>query len=142
MTFAQSISTCLKKYADFKGRAGRSEYWWFALFLFIGSFASRYGGSLYFIWTIVFLLPNLAVSVRRLHDTNHSGWWILFPVVNLVFLVMPTKPGANRFGGDSGIGAYTPVTDSDVHQTSSNCPQCGKLRLPGQNYCQGCGHAF
>ena len=74
MTFSESISTCFENFANFKGRARRSEFWWFTLFVnliglvpFIGNLAS-----------IVFFIPWLAVATRRLHDTNHSGWWLLF----------------------------------------------------------------
>ncbi|HSM94581.1 MAG TPA: DUF805 domain-containing protein [Rhizomicrobium sp.] len=82
MTFDQAIVSCFKKYAVFKGRAPRSEYWWFVLFIFLAEAAAvivDVTAGTNFIADIVelaFLLPQLAVSVRRLHDINRSGWWI------------------------------------------------------------------
>ena len=68
MDFGDAISICFKKYADFTGRARRSEYWWFMLFTALVSWTC--------IGSLVCLLPNLAVTVRRLHDTNRTGWWV------------------------------------------------------------------
>ena len=94
--FIGSISTCFTKYADFSGRASRSEYWWFFLFCGILSFIVEFipeillhnqnlnyasYASLWFflsgIVTLVLFLPSLAVAVRRLHDIDRSGWWWL-----------------------------------------------------------------
>ena len=86
--FGESIGTCMNKFVTFSGRASRSEYWYFGLFVFLVSVvcsildvAISDGnkediGVFQGIATLVFLLPNLAVTVRRLHDTNRSGWWI------------------------------------------------------------------
>ncbi|NBR76398.1 MAG: DUF805 domain-containing protein [Actinobacteria bacterium] len=60
--------------------------------------ASGFGDSLGGLVTIALLLPSLAVGVRRMHDTNHRGWWILFPIVNLIFLVSKSDTVENRFG--------------------------------------------
>lgn len=107
----------LKKYAEFSGRARRSEYWYFTLFNIIasillaivdavfGTFSAEAGmGVLGGIYTLAVLIPSIAVSVRRLHDTGRSGWWILLavlPIANLVllvFMVLDSNPGENRFG--------------------------------------------
>ena len=104
MNFQESIQVCFKKYADFTGRATRPEYWWFALFLVIGSLVtssiSVYLGYLFTLGTIV---PSLAAAARRLHDTNRSGWWQLIgliPVVGwivlIVFLAQPGQPETSR----------------------------------------------
>ena len=69
VTFGEAISVCFKKYATFKGRARRSEYWWWQLFCFILSIATCGIGY------IVVLIPNIAVTFRRLHDVGRSGWW-------------------------------------------------------------------
>jgi uncharacterized membrane protein YhaH (DUF805 family) len=86
--FGEAISTCMNKFVTFSGRASRSEYWYFALFVFLvsivcsildGAFSPGYRqemGVFQGISSLVFLLPNLAVTVRRLHDTDRSGWWI------------------------------------------------------------------
>lgn len=106
MKFDESIRVCFSKYADFSGTASRSEYWWFMLFLFLGSAAasvvSQNLGTLFLIAT---LLPSLAAASRRLHDTERSGWWqliCLIPVagfiVLIVFLAQEGKPAAQATG--------------------------------------------
>lgn len=80
MSFGQSIHTCLSKYADFKGRAGRPEYWWFFLFCLLlgwGAGLIDRSGTLAGVINLAFLLPSLAAATRRLHDTGRSGWWQL-----------------------------------------------------------------
>ena len=98
-TFVEAITVCLAKYVDGKGRASRSEYWYFALFHFI--VVTLTGG----LGEIVLLLPGLTVSVRRLHDVGKSAWallWILVPIVGwillIVYAVRPGEPAMNRFG--------------------------------------------
>ena len=54
----------------------------------------------YYIYALAVLTPALAVGVRRMHDTDHSGWWLLFPLVNLLFAVRAGQRGGNRFGSD------------------------------------------
>lgn len=110
----------LKQYAVFSGRARRKEYWFFFLFNFIanvilgvvdymtGTFSETLSmGLLSGIYTVAVLIPSIAVSVRRLHDTNRSGWWLLIalvpfigPLVVLIFMVLDGTPGDNRFGPD------------------------------------------
>jgi uncharacterized membrane protein YhaH (DUF805 family) len=83
----------LEKYADFSGRAPRAEFWWYVLAVFILSIVAKiidsllgmhvwgpYGLVSVIVW-LGLLVPNIAVSVRRLHDTNRTGWWLLVPVV-------------------------------------------------------------
>ncbi len=105
MTFSQSIGVCLSKYADFKGRASRSEYWWFVLFIvLIAAAASLVSGTLYALTTLALLLPHAAVSVRRLHDIDRNGWWILLgliPLVNLLLIYWYCLKGdetSNQYG--------------------------------------------
>ena len=110
--------TALKKYAVFSGRSRRSEYWYFILFYLIiyialsfidgvtGTFDAKSGiGLLTAIFSLALLIPSLAVSVRRLHDTDRSGWWLLIGLVPLigaivliVFFVQDSGAGTNRFG--------------------------------------------
>jgi uncharacterized membrane protein YhaH (DUF805 family) len=114
MTFQDSIRTVLSKYATFTGRAERPEYWWWVLGVLIaagvaslldgmifGSDTAILGGLL----SLAIIVPNIAVGVRRLHDTDRSGWWLLLtliPVIGLLvliwFMIQPGTPGANRFG--------------------------------------------
>lgn len=91
MNMIDSVMTCFHKYTDFSGRASRSEYWYFWLFNVIIelviSFSHVAALSLIMLFLVV---PLLAVSARRLHDTNHSGWWMLCPIVNIVFYCTPS----------------------------------------------------
>jgi uncharacterized membrane protein YhaH (DUF805 family) len=93
MTPIEWATRPLKKYADFSGRAPRAEYWWFYLFLIIAYFVAVFidmtlGSSLigpYGILTtllwLAILIPTIAVGVRRLHDIDRTGWWMLAPIV-------------------------------------------------------------
>ncbi|UVK90905.1 DUF805 domain-containing protein [Pseudomonas sp. B21-051] len=95
----------LKNYAEFKGRATRREYWMFVLInlgicIVMGVLDAMLNtnGVLYNLYNLAMLLPSIAVGARRMHDTDRSGWWLLLPIVNLVFLVQDSQPGPNRFG--------------------------------------------
>ena len=110
----------LKKYAVFSGRARRTEFWYFVLFniivtivlsvidRLIGTFSGATNlGILSGIYSLAVLIPTLAVAVRRLHDTDRTGWWILIglipligTIVLLVFYLTPGTPGSNRYGPD------------------------------------------
>jgi len=92
MTFQESITTCFRKYADFSGRASRSEYWWFMLFYFLASAAcSMLGQIAAGLFSLAMLLPMLSAASRRLHDTNRSGWWqliALLPIIGFIVLIV------------------------------------------------------
>ena len=92
MTFAESVSTCLKKYVDFNGVASRSEFWWFILFVFIVAVVLGWASPLLAnIFGLAMLLPELAVGARRLNDTGRSGWWqllLLIPVIGVIILIV------------------------------------------------------
>ena len=102
----------LKQYVGFSGRAQRMEFWMYNLINFLILIGIAIieaiigtGGIIYFIYALGVFLPGLAVAVRRLHDTNHSGWWLLIslvPVIGIiiliVFWVQDSHPGANDFG--------------------------------------------
>ena len=101
-----------KKYAVFSGRARRKEYWMFVLIniivalLLAGAAAvAKPLAILYLLYSLAVTIPGLAVSVRRLHDTGHSGWWLLIcflPLVGaialLVFMVLDSEAGDNEYG--------------------------------------------
>jgi len=112
VTFFAAVTNCFEKYASFRGRASRSEYWYFVLFCFLGGlllgvlekFDDRLG-----IATLIFnfgtFLPSLAVGARRLHDTDRSGWWLLLwllPIIGWLILIIwaciAGTDGPNRFG--------------------------------------------
>jgi uncharacterized membrane protein YhaH (DUF805 family) len=129
MSFAEAIKTCFQKYAEFRGRASRPEFWWFVLLYYIVIFAvgvplvfgqpsfdwngmtGAVFGLLFGLASLALLLPYLAVGVRRLHDTGKSGaWWfiVLVPfgwVVLLVFFASEGDPGSNRYGPPPGVQA-------------------------------------
>ena len=89
MRFQESIRVCFTKYADFNGRAGRPEYWWFALFIIVTSLVmSKLSPTLGGVFSLATLLPSIAAAARRLHDTNRSGWWQLIAVVPLVGIIV------------------------------------------------------
>lgn len=117
----------LKKYADFSGRARRSEYWLFTLFIILVEVAymillSVLGGGmgqgqmnglgmgltgLYVLFVLGIIIPSLAVGFRRLHDTDRSAWWLLIAflpfiggLVLLIFNLLPGTTGPNKYGPD------------------------------------------
>ena len=140
MGFVESIKHNFSHYADFSGRAQRSQFWWWYLFLIIVSavlnvidsligwgigkttyeftmndqvteIASPGVGILSIIWALAVLIPTLAVMARRLHDTDRSGWWILWGyllalvccigfIVLLVFWIQRGTSGENKYGAD------------------------------------------
>jgi uncharacterized membrane protein YhaH (DUF805 family) len=175
----------MKKYAVFTGRARRKEYWMFHLVnfvillpimgvaiagilmqprthrpgLFLPFFLIAFGYSL------ATLIPSLAVSVRRLHDTDLSGWWLLISLVPLggivvfVFHVLDGTPGPNRYGPNpkggvtSAAGQYGAYEKLAMAQAAANatttqptirafegfCTKCGTGLVPGSRFCMSCG---
>jgi uncharacterized membrane protein YhaH (DUF805 family) len=119
VNFFEAIKICFSKYVDFTGRAPRSEYWWFVLFVFVLAVVfTVVDPERAFIFHLGVLLPQLAVSVRRLHDVNRSGWWLLIlfvPLVGyIVLLVWFCQKGeavANLYGppplADGALAAET-----------------------------------
>jgi uncharacterized membrane protein YhaH (DUF805 family) len=118
MGFGEAVTTCMSKYATFSGRARRSEYWWFVVFeivvllLALGLdnvlHTTVNGGGVgwvYFVAVLALVIPNIAVTVRRLHDTGRSGWWWFLSLlcgigalVVFVFCLLDTTPGPNQYG--------------------------------------------
>ena len=106
MTFVESITTCFSKYATFRGRASRAEYWWWVLFCVVGQVVlgeldHRWGG----LFALATLLPYIAVATRRLHDTDRSGWFQLvgfIPLIGwlvLIYWCVQDSQEPNRFNG-------------------------------------------
>jgi uncharacterized membrane protein YhaH (DUF805 family) len=115
MNFVEAIKSAFSNYANFKGRAIRSEYWWFWLFMFIVNtglnVATELNDDLVGLLIVCALAlalvaPSIAVAVRRLHDVNRSGWWMLlaFTIIGVIpllyWLIKKGTDGPNRFGED------------------------------------------
>ncbi len=121
MGFMDAVKLFFARYTDFNGRSRRSEYWWPVLFhtlvyvvalllsVVLGSISELLGaivGIALLIYYVAILIPSLAVGVRRLHDRDMSGWWLLLGFVPfagfvlLVFFVLEGTNGPNKFGPD------------------------------------------
>ena len=179
MGFGEAVRTVFGKYATFRGRARRAEYWWWALFVILVSIVLSVADSVLFgtvtrtpggfeaqtdtpwlsmLFMLVTFLPGLAVTVRRLHDTDHSGWWLLAPygtafagafsyglgldilgavgvigmiattVLLLVWMVRRGTPGTNRFGPDPLEGSGG--TDGGGHGGTGTGSQSNPIEVP------------
>ena len=113
----------IKKYAKFEGRANRPQYWYFVLTQFLAFFILELlcvipfvniiaGLALLVLW-LGLIVPGIAVAVRRLHDTNKSGWWLLLcfvpfvgSIVILVFMCLEGTKGANKYGDEPVVENY------------------------------------
>ncbi len=123
----------LKNYAVFTGRTRRSEYWFFVLFNLIIGFVlgvidgllnlsiGKNTGVLGTIYSLAVFIPSIAVMVRRLHDTNRSGWWIfigLIPIVGaivlIIFAIQDGTPGENKYGQNPKSASATTVSEDTV----------------------------
>ncbi len=99
MNFQTAIRSGFQNYTNFKGRASRAEYWWWALFTVILSILlSSISDSLGNLGSLVTLLPSIALAIRRVHDVDRAGWFILVPIYNLVLVLRRGDSGENRFG--------------------------------------------
>jgi uncharacterized membrane protein YhaH (DUF805 family) len=96
----------LKNYATFSGRARRSEYWYFVLFnIIISIVLGLIGGMLELgflsnLYSLLIIVPSIAVGVRRMHDVGKSGWFLLIPIYNLILAVTEGTKGTNAYGAD------------------------------------------
>lgn len=164
MDFQTAVRTCLRKYATFSGRASRPEYWYFVLFGFLGQLVLGIadnilfdagqissgpgmfsfdggGGPLGGLFGLALLLPGLAAAVRRLHDSDRTGWWLLLvvipligPLVVLYFLVQPSSPGPNRFGGQRlDPKAWGPLPEAQPWGAPPPVPQPPAADYPASN---------
>ncbi|MFZ4541143.1 MAG: DUF805 domain-containing protein [Rickettsiales bacterium] len=124
MNLLDAVKTCFNKYATVSGRAARSEFWFWVLFVFLGSLIlgiidgilfgvvdaagqSKGSGPLGLVFSLATLIPYICVGARRMHDVNRSGWWILInliPIIGwIVFIVWAATKGTtgdNRYGPD------------------------------------------
>jgi uncharacterized membrane protein YhaH (DUF805 family) len=121
MDFSQAIASGFRNYVNFSGRAARSEYWYWTLFVILVAvvttildtaiFPQNELGPINTVATVILFLPGLAVSVRRLHDIDRTGWWILLAltIIGIILLIVwaciKGTQGSNRFGPDPLAGA-------------------------------------
>jgi uncharacterized membrane protein YhaH (DUF805 family) len=146
MSFGEAVSDGFSKYATFSGRSSRSAYWWWILFyvlVFIA--ASILDGAIntpaisILVW-LGFFLPNLAVLVRRLHDTDHSGWWVLIglipligAIVLIVFACLDSGP-PNKYGqGPDDRGEPTATAPVGQAPPQPPAPQSPPPPPPGES---------
>jgi uncharacterized membrane protein YhaH (DUF805 family) len=136
MGFSEALKSFWNNYANFKGRARRSEYWFIQLFLVVTNLAvaaidlalmdgdvDRFianggGGIVGLIWILATIVPAIAVLIRRLHDTGRSGWWSLIglvpfagAIVLLVFTVEDSHSNENKYGSSPKAGSSAAKTD-------------------------------
>ena len=140
----QAIISGFRNYANFEGRASRSEYWWFygffvALLITIFVASLVWKAALFTFWGIylaAMLTPLLAVTVRRLHDLDRPGKWAVLTLIPFAgirltrLLVQPGSPGPNRYGPDP----LQPVVER-------RCSRCGWMWWPDAQFCANCGEA-
>ena len=144
----------LKKYAVFSGRARRKEYWMFFLFNFI--IASVLGvidgpvgsiGVIGMLYSLAVFIPGIAVSVRRLHDTNRSGWWLFFSLIPLigwiVFLLYMVEDG-NLGQNQYGTNPKEATTEKNKIESGEmkKCQECAELVRKEARICRFCGYEF
>jgi len=122
MNFGDAIKLGFSNYVNFTDRACRSEYWYWILFVFIGFVVTEIIDAVigrpifYTVFTLAVLIPNIAIGVRRLHDLDRSGWWLLLsfiPLVGAIILIVwfcsRGTDGPNRFGADRLAGMAPPI---------------------------------
>lgn len=148
MNMGQAISACFTKYAAFEGRARRSEFWYFMLFIWlvsIGLAVTVVGVFILPLWYLAVLIPNLAVIWRRLHDTGRSGAWALLmltfvgTIIVIVWCCEDSQPGDNMYGPNPKAymprnQGYGPAVTPMAPNNSYIAVQCVSGPLQGQTY--------
>ena len=162
MTLIEAVKHVFQNYANFNGRARRSEYWYFRLFdlmvpviisivtllpgllavdpLMLGIYGL--GKVLLVIYALASIVPSLAVTCRRLHDIGKPGSYMFFfllPIVGTILIMVwafqDGDPGENRYGKN-------PKNRSNVAPTDKTCPHCGAVIKAGAKYCGKCGKSI
>ena len=116
-----------KRFAEFKGRSNRPQYWYFVLFNFIISIAilifelsvgltstTEGSGPIRAIYSFATFIPSLAVAVRRMHDIGKSGWYVLIPIYNIILLATAGEEGENQYGPDPNQSEHSEALDDFV----------------------------
>jgi uncharacterized membrane protein YhaH (DUF805 family) len=122
MTFSEAVKSGFDHYTKFDGRAARPAYWWWFLFAILVAIATNILDAIIGSFGVIsglaglaLLLPGLSVAIRRLHDTDHSGWWVLIgliPIIGfivlLVFYLRDSDSGENKYGPPPVSGVPAP----------------------------------
>jgi len=99
MPFINAIRIGFLNYLNYKSRARRSDFWYWVLFGYVGALAiSNLDTSVGRAFSLIIMLPNIMFGIRRMHDVDRSGWWLLLPIVNIIFWAKSGTEGENRFG--------------------------------------------
>lgn len=125
MGFVDAVKTVYTNYVNFQGRSGRAEFWWYFLFYIVaGTILYLINDFLYLVFVLGSFLPTLGVTVRRLHDTGHTGWLVLLifiPLVNIIaffvlLFISYIKPsaGPNQYGPPAEGGGAMPMGDDSM----------------------------
>ena len=149
------VTSVLRQYATFSGRASRPEYWWFQLALWLSiivafillAFIPVIGILIYIVVVFGSIIPNVAVSARRLHDTNKSGWYQLLgfvPLLGMVALIvlytLPSDRGDNQYGSPPHTMGNAPGHTVIIGTATPMCPSCGSTIGNQTRFCPSCGH--
>ena len=150
MSPKESVTSVLRHYATFSGRASRSEYWWFHLALwlsFVVLIVPLIGILIYVVIVLGSIIPSVAVSARRLHDSNKSGWHqllgfvpILGPVALIVLYALPSDRGDNQYGSPPHTMGNAPGHTVIIGTATPMCPSCGSTTDNQTRFCTSCGH--
>ena len=166
MTFSDAVRTCFEKYADFSGRARRSEYWFFFLFTSLVSLAISLGGDisaslfgdgqsrtsviLATVFELGMIVPELAVTWRRFHDIGKSGGAyflglipLVGPILVLIFLCRNSEPGENRFGPNPkevpSVRTVNPLAEPAAAEPVKPAAEPPKKAESAKSFCPKCG---
>ena len=152
MSPKESVTSVLRHYATFSGRASRSEYWWFHLalglsFVLVIVPPILIGILIYGVIVLGSIIPSVAVSARRLHDSNKSGWHqllgfvpILGPVALIVLYALPSDRGDNQYGSPPHTMGNAPGHTVIIGTATPMCPSCGSTTDNQARSCTSCGH--
>lgn len=136
-----------RKYGEFNGRATRAEYWYFYLFnliiaVVLGAVEGPNTSALSDIYRLIILIPSIAVAVRRMHDVNKSGWFMIIPFYNLILAASKGTEGDNKYGHSSGKAKNEEASAKNEASVESSkyCNRCGKSIDADSKFCTNCGN--